>query len=99
MKRLLILMTLLLSLAGYSQESRTITGKVIDAQDKLPMPGVSIYVENKSIATKTGQSGIIESTGVGTVTDMDGNFKLEITKDVKSLRVSFIGYESYLIDL
>ncbi|WP_286923204.1 SusC/RagA family TonB-linked outer membrane protein [Flavobacterium sp. UBA4197] len=99
MKKLIFLMAILLSYVSHAQETRTVTGKVTDSQDKLPMPGVSVYVENQSISNKTEQNGIIQSTGVGTVTDMDGHFKLEISKDVKSLRVSFIGYQSYLIDL
>ena len=92
-------MAILLSYVSHAQETRTVTGKVTDSQDKLPMPGVSVYVENQSISNKTEQNGIIQSTSVGTVTDMDGHFKLEISKDVKSLRVSFIGYQPYLIDL
>ncbi|CAM4168683.1 MULTISPECIES: SusC/RagA family TonB-linked outer membrane protein [Flavobacterium] len=99
MKKLFFLMTIILSYASHAQETRTITGQVIDSEDRLPIPGVSVYVEKQSISNETEQSGIIQSTSVGTITDMDGYFKLEINKEVKSLRVSFMGYQSYLIDL
>ena len=55
---------------------RIIKGQVVDDQ-KFPLVGVTIAVEGKS--------------GVGTITDLDGNFELQVESgDV--LLVSYIGY-------
>jgi TonB-linked SusC/RagA family outer membrane protein len=99
MKKMLFVLILLLAYAGYAQDSRTITGKVIDINDKLPIPGASIYVENKSISNSTKQAGIIQSESIGTITDMDGNFELKIKNDITTLRVSFMGYQPYSIEI
>jgi len=56
----------------------TIMGKVYDAENKLPLPGVNVYIKDKSI---------------GASTDIDGNFKIE-NLDVGSYVIvfSYIGY-------
>ena len=55
----------------------TIKGKVTDAKGE-PLPGTSI---------------LIKGTSKGTVTDMDGNYSLEVTEGA-TLVVSFIGYQT-----
>jgi len=57
-------------------QSYKIEGKVIDADTKSPLSGVSISVKNSE---------------VGTITDANGNFSLNAPKDSKIL-VSFVGY-------
>jgi len=57
----------------------TISGTVRDGADNLPLPGVSI---------------LAKGTTIGTVTDIDGNYTLEVPEDVQSLVFSFIGYLS-----
>lgn len=99
MRKLLNALLLLLTIAGYAQETRTITGKVIDSQDKLPIPGATIYAENTSVSNSTKQEGVIESASIGTISDMDGNFELKINKEIKSLRVSFIGYKPFTLQI
>ena len=99
MKKILYALCLLLAYAGYAQDSRIITGRVIDQNDKSPIPGASIYVENKSISNSTKQAGIIQSESIGTITDMDGNFELKIKNDITNLRVSFMGYQPYSIEI
>lgn len=99
MRKLLNALLLLLTIAGYAQETRTITGKVIDSQDKLPIPGATIYAENTSVSNSTKQEGVIESASIGTISDMDGNFELKINKEITSLRVSFIGYKPFTLQI
>lgn len=70
-------MFLLLTHAAFSQ--RTITGHVINADNALDMPGVSIIVKN---------------TTVGTVTDDSGNFSLNVPNNDAIIVVSFIGFQS-----
>ncbi len=58
-------------------QNRTITGKVTDSKDGSPIPGVSIAAQGSTS---------------GTVTDVNGNFKLTAPSSVKTISVSFIGY-------
>ena len=71
--------------AGVRSDDRTdsvlICGKVIDKANKEPLPGASI---------------LIEGTGRGTVTDMEGLFSLRMSPDA-SLTVSFVGYKKKTI--
>ncbi|GAA3777497.1 SusC/RagA family TonB-linked outer membrane protein [Flavobacterium ginsengiterrae] len=99
MKKILHALLLFLAIAGYSQETRTITGIIQDEADLSPIPGASIFVENNSISNKTAMAGIIQSEAIGTTTDFDGKFSLKIAKNVTSLRVVFMGYKSYTLEL
>lgn len=99
MKKLFLLFSLLTVTLAFAQEKRVITGFVQDAVDKAALPGASIIVETQTLSTASNQKGIVESTSIGTMTDLDGNFTLEIPKETKAVRISFIGYESKLINL
>ncbi|WP_264554080.1 SusC/RagA family TonB-linked outer membrane protein [Flavobacterium sp. N2038] len=99
MKKILQALLLFLAIAGYSQDNRTITGIILDENDHSPIPGASIFVENNSIGSKTSQTGILQSESIGTTTDFDGKFQLKIGKKVTSLRITFMGYKPYTLDL
>ncbi|MDM1528092.1 SusC/RagA family TonB-linked outer membrane protein [Myroides odoratimimus] len=99
MKKLFLLFSLLTISLAFAQEKRVITGLVQDSVDKLGLPGASVIVETQTVSNATSQAGIVESTSIGTMTDFDGNFTLEVPQDTKSIRISFIGYESKLITL
>ncbi|MBE8726691.1 SusC/RagA family TonB-linked outer membrane protein [Flavobacterium hungaricum] len=99
MKKILHALLLFLAIAGYSQETRTITGIILDEADQQPIPGASIFIENNSISNKTSHAGIIQSESIGTTTDFDGKFQLKIGTKVTSLRVTFMGYKSYTLEL
>jgi TonB-linked SusC/RagA family outer membrane protein len=65
-------------------QKRTITGQVVD-KSELPIPGVSIYVKDSNI---------------GTTTDMDGRFSLEVPADEAAIVVfSSIGFETQEFNL
>ena len=57
---------------------KTVTGKVTDTSGES-LPGVSV---------------VVKGTTIGTITDIEGNFSLEIPGDAKSLSFSFVGMES-----
>src|SRR5665213_1874019 len=59
-------------------QTKKIEGKVIDATNKTPLNGVSIAIKNSSI---------------GTSTNRDGNFSLDVPSNSKIL-VTFVGYQS-----
>lgn len=60
-------------------QPRKVTGRVVDAA-REPVIGASI---------------IIEGTSLGTVTDIDGNFSLEVSDDNAMLTISYIGYKTH----
>ena len=62
-------------------QNKTITGTVRDAIDVVI--GASVTVKGNS--------------SVGTITDMDGNFKLSVPASAKELLVSFIGYDNQTV--
>jgi TonB-linked SusC/RagA family outer membrane protein len=97
MKKTLILLPLLAAQVALAQEKKTITGKIEDGNTFHVMAGASIKIETQSVSTKTNQEGIIESVSIGTVTDKNGKFILEIPADTKSVMVSYLGYESRMI--
>jgi TonB-linked SusC/RagA family outer membrane protein len=57
-------------------QTKEISGKVTSADDGGSIPGVSVSVKG---------------TTLGTITDMDGMFKLKIPQDSKTLMFSFVG--------
>ena len=66
---------------------RTVTGTVIDAEDGSPIIGANVVLK-----------GV---TGVGTITDLDGVFYLELPSTDCTLEFSFVGYqkqEVYITD-
>lgn len=69
------------SIAGYAQQTKTITGSVSDINNE-PVIGATV--------TTTLSGDLIE----GTITDVKGNFKL-LASPGSILKVSFIGYKSY----
>ena len=77
MKRLTMLFAFLLVL-GISLQAQgvQISGTVTGAQDGAALPGVSV---------------VVKGTTIGTVTDFNGAFKLEVPEDATILVLSFIG--------
>ena len=58
-------------------QQRTVTGRVTSADDNSGLPGVNV---------------MIQGTTSGTVTDLDGNFRLEVPGDAAVLVFSSVGY-------
>lgn len=99
MKKAFILLPLLAAQIALAQEKKTITGKIDDGDTSKVIAGASIKIETQSVSTKTNQTGIIESVSIGTITDKNGNFTLEIPSDTKSVTVSYLGYEPKIIQI
>ncbi|MDN5481280.1 MAG: carboxypeptidase-like regulatory domain-containing protein, partial [Chryseobacterium sp.] len=92
MKKTLVLLPLLAAQIALAQEKKTITGKIEDGNTSAMISGASVKIETQSVSTKTDLVGIIESVSVGTVTDSNGKFILEIPADTRSVLVSYPGY-------
>ncbi len=74
---------------SYSEEKEkntiTIKGRVMEAGYEEPLPGVNV---------------IIKGTITGTITDLEGNFSIDIPADEKStLEFAFVGYVSEEIEI
>ncbi|MFC2136581.1 SusC/RagA family TonB-linked outer membrane protein [Bacteroidota bacterium] len=67
-----------------TQDASKINGSVLDADSKVPLPGVNV---------------IIKESNVGTITDLDGKFHLEVENPNVTLIFSFMGYQSVEIPL
>lgn len=81
MKQKIYLITCCLVLtlaAGFAQE-RTVTGKVISAEDGLPIIGGNV---------------LLQGTSTGTVTDFDGNYEITVPGDDAVLVFSYTGMSS-----
>ncbi|HLN73909.1 MAG: SusC/RagA family TonB-linked outer membrane protein [Methylococcaceae bacterium] len=77
MKRIaLLLMFFAIGLNVLWAQTREIRGTVTSADDGSSLPGVSVSVKG---------------TTLGTITDMDGAFRLKVPQDAKSLIFSFVG--------
>jgi hypothetical protein len=71
---------LLFSIFSCFVHSQNISGTVIDDRTKEPLFGATVY---------------IDGTTIGTITDFNGDFKLELKKTLNSLLViSYLGYET-----
>ena len=78
MKRMILLIFFSVMLCGQLlAQSRIITGRVTDAKDGSPLPGVTVS---------------IRGTSKGTITNANGDYRIEITKPTDVLVYSFIGY-------
>ena len=60
-------------------QTKEISGKVTSADDGGEIPGVSVSVKG---------------TSLGTITDMDGMFRLKVPQDSKTLVFSFVGMQT-----
>jgi len=73
-----------LGIQWITAQTKVITGMVTSAEDGSPLPGVSI---------------VVEGTTLGTVSDADGKYQLEIPEGAKVLVFSFIGMKTIAYEL
>ena len=65
-------------------QTKTIAGKVTDQKDGSSLIGVSVRVKG---------------TTLGTVTGVDGSFRLSVPNDANTLEISYIGYKTQSVDI
>ena len=88
MKTLLLSTCLLLvTLSTFAQPTQTVRGKMVDKESKFPLIGVTALLVNNA------------AQPVGTVTDVDGNFRLpNVPVGRQTLRFTLVGYKEILLN-
>ncbi|PXY02061.1 SusC/RagA family TonB-linked outer membrane protein [Marinifilum breve] len=99
MRRMLTLLLILMPAFVWAQEMKLIKGKVLSESDGDVLIGASVYIDKATIGAETGMKGIIENISLGTITDFDGNFSLEVPKQLNTISCSFLGFETQVVDI
>ena len=81
MKKVFTLFILFTIASISSAQTRTINGKITDIETGEPLPGVSI---------------VIEGTTSGVITNLDGEYTIEVS-DEQVLLFSYIGYNKQIV--
>jgi len=71
----------LVSMTSATAQDLTVTGKITDRETGEGLPGVSV---------------VVQGTSEGTITDIEGNYKVTVAEDA-TLTFSFIGYANQII--
>ena len=81
MKKVLLALSFLMvfGLGSILAQAQTVTGTVTGSEDGMPIPGVSVFVKG---------------TTVGTVTQVDGTYSLNVPEDAEIIVFSFVGMQT-----
>lgn len=81
MKKVLLALSFVLvcGLTALMAQTRTITGTVTGSDDGMPIPGASVFVKG---------------TTIGTVTQVNGSYSINVPADAQTLVYSFVGLQS-----
>jgi hypothetical protein len=77
-KNVTVMLALLFSTGLFAQQ-RQVQGQVLAAENKQPLPGVTVK---------------INQTAIGTTTDQEGHFQLTLPGNKSVLSISFVGRET-----
>lgn len=77
--RCLLLLVLVAGLQQHTMAQINVTGQIRDSEDSSPVVGATV---------------LVKGTGTGTITDVDGNFSIEVPSPDDVLVFSYVGYES-----
>ena len=80
MKRIYIAILLLINTVAFSQSKGTISGTILDKEfDNAPLPYADVY---------------IKGTSIGTTTEFEGKYTLQVDPGTYTIVFSFIGYKT-----
>ncbi len=79
-----LIVVLCLSFLGVQAQDRTVSGTVSSGDDGSPVPGVNV---------------ILQGTALGTITDIDGSYRLNVPSEGGALVFSFIGLTTQIIEI
>jgi TonB-linked SusC/RagA family outer membrane protein len=74
---------LFLSVVTFAQQ-RTVTGTITSSEDGLALPGVNV---------------VVQGTTAGTISDVEGNYSIDIPGGEVTLQFSYIGYATHEVDV
>jgi TonB-linked SusC/RagA family outer membrane protein len=81
---LMLLSMALIGVFTVEAQVRRITGTIISSDDRNAIPGASV---------------VVKGTTLGTITNMDGVYQLDVPADAQTLVVSFVGMESKEVEI
>lgn len=81
---LMLVFLLVAGISGVFAQSRTVTGKVTSSQDGLGIPGVTVMVKG---------------TTIGSISDFDGNYEINVRPEHRTLVFSYISMKSQEVAL
>lgn len=76
-------MSMMVFMVGFTMAQRAVSGTIVDS-DGLALIGANVSVPN---------------TTIGTITDVDGNFSINVPDGASSVIVTYIGFTEQLIDI
>ena len=80
MRRLtFLLLCLFIGIGVATAQTMKITGNVISSEDQQPVIGAAV---------------VVKGTTIGTVTDFEGNFSLDVPRDAKMIFISYVGLKT-----
>ncbi len=81
MKKIALFLAILLFMGNMiaTAQTKVITGTVVASEDGTPIPGVSVSVKG---------------TTIGTITNVDGKYSLEVPNDAQTVVFSFVGMKT-----
>jgi iron complex outermembrane receptor protein len=80
MKKIYALLILALGCMSYSYAQVSVSGVVVSDAEKVPVPGVSVYIKGEPKGAVT--------------TDFDGNFKIKVQQNDGVLVFSYVGFKT-----
>lgn len=92
MKKIFFLLILGFPLFTMAQETRKITGRVLEAASGEVLPGATVFIDPDAPEAKNYNPA-------GTVTDGNGRFELVLPATIQYVVVSFIGFEALKADI
>lgn len=79
---LLLVLPLLFGFSSLAAQDTTVTG-IVTADDGLPLPGVNVVV--------------VGTDDLGTVTNIDGEYQINVPDGFNELRFTYIGYQTIVV--
>lgn len=92
MKKFLTLFVLVCPLFALAQQTRQITGQVLDRADGAPLIGATVFIAPEETQAK-------DYNPQGTIAYEQGRFAFKLPVSVKKVVVSYLGYEAQTLDI
>ena len=92
MKKFLTLFVLVCPLLALAQQTRQITGQVLDRADGTPLVGATVFIAPEETQAK-------DYNPQGTIAYEQGRFAFKLPASVRKVVVSYLGYEARTLDI